>query len=408
MSLLHKIKMEKIYLDYNATTPVSGKAKKAAIQAMEHGWGNPGCLHDAGLAARRLLESARESLARLILAHEDEILFLSGGTEANNTVLLSIFPGLCSGRTGHLITSQIEHPSVLKPAIRLMEMGYHCTFLRVDANGVVSPRELEAAIRPETRLVSIMLANNELGTIQAIQTLNTIAKKHDILFHTDASQAIGKIEVDARALGVDYLTMAGHKFYAPKGIGALYVRKGAPFVPMFLGGGQEGGMRPGTESVVLIAALGASARETRSTLQEERERLRLLRDRLFHGLRAGIGEDRVVNNIDLSLSLPNTLSVRFRGLRGKDLLALSSMVMASTGAACHEGGKTSVSHVLSAIGLKGNEVLETVRLSIGRYTTEDHIDLAVEDMVKAYEKALSSCNASSTNGQHTETRRKIH
>ena len=376
--------MKRIYLDYNATTPVSRKAIEAAIHAMESGWGNPGCTHEAGIEAKRLVELAKEKVARMINCHGDEIVFVSGATEANNTVLLSILPHVAKGSTSsHLITTEIEHPSVLNPSIRLMELGYKCTFLKVDKDGRVDPRAFEAAIRPTTKLASIMLANNELGTIEPVREIAEIAKRHGILIHTDASQAIGKIPVDVESLGVDYLTIAGHKFYAPKGIGCLYVRRKAPFSPMFFGGGQIGGRRPGTEPVPLMAALGASAEEVSQTVYEEGPRQKALRDYFYGLLKERIGEERVLANVSLETALPNTLSVRFKGVEARNLLSRCRYVMASTGAACHEV-EASVSHVLAAIGLGPKEASETVRFSLGRYTDKEAIEIAVKDIERAY------------------------
>ncbi|OCC16341.1 Cysteine desulfurase [Dissulfuribacter thermophilus] len=378
--------VRKIYLDYNATTPVSSKAKEAALIAMQEAWANPGCGHEAGQKAKELVEDARGKLASLIGAKSKEIVFLSGGTEANNTVVLSIFPNLRQTR-GHFITSQIEHPSVLNPAIRLLEMGFDCTFLRVDKNGVVDPDDVKKAIRPDTCLISIMLSNNELGTIEPIEEISRITRERGILFHTDASQAIGKIQVDVNHLGVDYLTIAGHKFYAPKGIGALYVRDGAPFFSLFYGGGQEGGRRPGTEPVPLIAALGEAAHEARVLLPEEIRRIRALRDTFFDLLKEKVSTD-LTNNVDLNRCLPNTLSVRFKGVNGKHLLAASKLVLATTGAACH-AQNDSISHVLSSIGLGVEEAKGTIRFSLGRYTTKEDVELAAMDIASAVVKVLS-------------------
>ena len=376
--------MKRVYLDYNATTPVSSKAIEASIHAMKSGWGNPGCVHETGIEAKRLVDEAKKKVARMINCHVDELVFVSGATEANNTVLLSIFPHIAKGSTSsHLITTEIEHPSVLSPSIRLMELGYQCTYLKVDKDALVDPETFEAAIRPSTKLVSIMLANNELGTIEPVGEIAKIARRHGILTHTDASQAIGKIPVDVEALGVDYLTIAGHKFYAPKGIGCLFVRRGAPFSPMFFGGGQFGGKRPGTEPVPLMAALGAAAEEVSRTVQEEGFRQKALRDHFFKLLRERIGEESVVANVSLETTLPNTLSVRFKGVDAKILLSKCRCVMASTGAACHEL-EASVSHVLAAIGLGPDGASETVRFSLGRYTDEESIEVAAEDIGRAW------------------------
>ncbi len=376
--------MQPIYLDYNATTPPSSKVISAAQFAMLKAWGNPSCAHLMGKEAKDIIVKSRKTLASLINASASEIIFTSGGTEANNTVLLSIVPYIAP--KGHIITTQIEHPSVLNPVIRLIEMGCKATFLSVDSNGIVDPDDVFNAITPETVLVSIMLANNEVGSIQPISRIGAGLREKEILFHTDASQAIGKIVVDVDELCVDYLTIAGHKFYAPKGIGALYVRDGAPFAPLFLGGGQEGGRRPGTEPAPLIAAIGAASNEAMELLKEENKRILALRDMLFKTLKEKASVP-VEANIDLSYALPNTLSIRFEGVNARALLDAAPSVIASTGAACHDSS-SAISYVLSSIGLSADEAISTIRFSIGRYTVKDDIVNAASEILKAVKKLL--------------------
>ncbi len=368
---------ETIYMDYNGTTPVAPEVREKIARVLEHAWGNPSSSHSAGKAARTVLDKARAEVASVINASPDEVVFTSGGTESNNLVLLGIAPSIQGKR--HLVTSRIEHPSVMNPAIHLMEKGWDVSFVGVDSMGVVDVDELERAVRSDTALVSVMLANNETGVIQPLEEICRIAHRQGVPVHADAAQAIGKMPVDVKALGVDYLTVAGHKLYAPKGIGALFVKEGAPFGNLMFGAGQERGMRPGTEPVPLSAGLGAACSLVSQDLDEQISRLERLREMLFERLLLASGGS-LVRHGDADNVLCNTLFVSFPGIIGNELLERCPGLMASTGAACHDR-KVAVSHVLSAMNVEREIALGTVRFTIGRYTTEEELR-RVSDMVK--------------------------
>ena len=306
-----------IYLDYNATTPIAPEAAAAMAPFLEAEFGNPSNDYDLGLRARAAVDLARGQLAGLINARPEEIVFTSGGTESNNTVLKGVF----YRRSGpvHMITARTEHPAVINPAIFLLNLGADVTFLTVRPDGLIDPDDLRMALRPETALVSIMLANNETGVIQPLAELAGIVHEHGALIHTDAAQAVGKVPVDAAALDVDFLTVAEHKLYAPKGVGALFVRRGVEFEPLLHGAGQESGRRAGTENVLLTVGLGAAAELAAGLLDREAERQAGLRDRLYEKLKAGRPDLVLVGHPEKRL--PNTLNVCLPGLAGTEILA---------------------------------------------------------------------------------------
>ncbi len=372
-----------IYFDYNGTTPTSHKVIEVISRVLTSCWGNPSSSHHAGRAAKEALEKARSRVAASINAETEEIVFTSGGTESNNTVLLGAAAAQGQGKR-HIITSRIEHPSVLNPCIHLMEQGWDVTFAGVDENGVVDIHEIENAIRKDTALVSIMLANNETGVIQPLRQISDIARRHGVPVHTDAAQAPGKMKVDVSELGVDYLTIAGHKLYAPKGIGALFVRKGASWGNLMFGGGQERGMRPGTEPVPGAAGLGEACRLVTEDLEDSITRMTNLRDMLFQLLLKAADGD-IVRYGQPENVLSNTLLVSFPGRIGGKILEACPGLMASTGAACHDR-QTAVSHVLAAMNVPEDVALGTIRLTLGRYTTEQEIDTAA----KLIKSAISS------------------
>ncbi len=373
-----------IYLDYNATTPVAPEVREAICRSLELEWGNPSSSHPEGRRAREALEAARAQVAGLMGCRTEELLFTSGGTEGNHSVLMGLARAVPEERR-QVIASAVEHPSILAPLKRLEEEGWERVLLPVDGECRVDPNDLAAAVGPRTALVSVMLANNETGAIQPVAELARIAHEAGALFHTDASQAVGKVEVDCRALGVDYLTLAGHKLYGPKGIGALFVAQDAPWSPLFLGGGQERGRRAGTEPVALAVGLGEACRLARRMLKEEMVRLAGLRDLLLSELRArGLGAQP---NIPLDhRCLPNTLSCRLAGCDAAELLSRAPQVLASLGAACHScgcGPNRPISHVLAAMGLSREEALGTIRFSVGRYTTEEEVRRAADLLAQA-------------------------
>ena len=369
-----------VYLDYNATTPIDPQVVEVMTPYLVEHFGNPSSPHPYGVTAKRAVEEARRQLADLIGCKPNELFFTSGGTEANNTAVKGV-AAAHREKGQHIITSVVEHPAVSEPCEYLRDHGYRITVLPVDRYGQVDPADLQEAITPETILVSIMHANNEVGTIQPIQRIAAIAQQAGALLHTDAAQSVGKIPVRVDELGVDLLTVAGHKLYAPKGVGALYVRDGVQLPKFMHGASHESDRRAGTENVLEIVGLGAAAQLATQELEETTAHLRATRDRLWDGLSAQI--DDLQLNGHPKERLPNTLNVSFRGIEVDDLLyELWDDVAASAGAACHSAG-VSVSAVLEAMQVRLEYAMGTLRFSTGRMTTMDEIDRAVEAIVAA-------------------------
>jgi cysteine desulfurase len=374
--------MDRIYLDYNASTPIDPRVAAVMQPLLNAGFGNPSSGHWAAAPARAALDKARAQVAGLLGCNDDEIVFTSGGSEANNLALKGVFLAL-SERGRHIVTTAIEHPAVLAPLRFLERFGARITVLPVDGMGCIDPADLERAITPDTILVSIMHANNEVGTIQPIEVASKIARASGVLLHTDAAQSVGKVPVRVIELGVDLLTLAGHKFYAPKGIGALYVRRGVVLEPLVHGAGHEGGRRAGTESALLAAGLGeacvlAGDLTTASAV-------RCLRDRLWRALRDCFG-DRVVLNGHAERRLPNTLNVSFVGWVGADILARLDGVAASTGSACHSGC-IEMSPVLKAMNLAPEVGMGAIRFSLGRGSTAEEMDEVVRQIARVLDSA---------------------
>ncbi len=365
--------MTRIYLDYNASTPIAPAVAQAMHAAMADAFGNPSSLHWAGETARVLVERARAEVAALLGCASREIVFTSGGTESNNLALKGIF-FVTRRANAHLITSRIEHPAIAAPMRFLEGMGARITWLPVDGHGLVDPDDLRRAIRPETILISLMHANNEVGTIQPIAECAAIAREHGVSFHTDAAQSVGKIPTRVDQLGVDLLSIAGHKLYAPKGVGALYVRAGTSLESLLHGAGHEDGRRAGTESALLTTALGAACRLAADL--SEMPRITALRDRLWSGIAARFGTGIVLNGHP-DLRLPNTLNCSFIGASGGEILAGLDGVAASAGSACHSG-QTAPSPVLHAMGIPDPIARGAVRFSLGRETTVEEIDAVVQ------------------------------
>ena len=377
--------MRPIYLDYNATTPVAPEVVDAMLPYLREHFGNPSSAHTYGSAARRAVEEARTAVARLLNADAGAIIFTGGGTESNNLAIQGLARADETGRR-HLITSAVEHPAVLEVFRWLESQGFRVSLLPVDGAGRVDPEDLEREIGPETLLVSVMHANNEVGTIQPIAELAEIAHQNRALMHTDAAQSVGKIPVDVEALHVDLLTVAGHKLYAPKGTGGLFIRPGLSLAPVIHGASHERGLRPGTEAVHQIVGLGAAARIAGQNLPAQGERLRGLRDRLETGFRRELGPETIRRNGHPDERLPNTLSLSFRGVRADALLAaVSDRVAASAGSACH-ADDVRLSPVLRAMGVDPEWGMGTLRLSVGRYTTEDEVDRAVSVIAAGVEE----------------------
>lgn len=376
-----------IYLDYNATTPVALEVADAIQPFLDVHFGNPSSSHAYGISARQAVAAARASVAALIRAQDDEIVFTGSATEANNLALLGVARALDQTKR-HLVVSAIEHPAVMQPALYLRDMGWDLTVVPVDGYGRVDPRAVVAAVRPDTALVSIMHANNEIGTIQPIAEIARLTKPMGVLFHTDAAQSAGKIELDVDALGVDLLTLAGHKFYATKGVGALYVRSGTPIKSILFGAGQEHGLRPGTENVPLVVGMGEAARLARKHLPATMVKLRALRDALHEKLMAAVPS--LVLNGHPSERLPNTLHVSFPGISGRDLLSrVADQVAASVGSACHSEADA-VSGVLAAMGCDTNRARGAVRFSVGSMTTPEEIEIAANALSEGMNDLLVS------------------
>jgi cysteine desulfurase len=378
-----------IYLDYNATTPLDPRVVEAMLPYLTTHFGNPSSSHFYAHAPHRAIEIARAQVAALLSCHSSEIVFTGGGSESNTLAIRGSALALRSHGT-HIITQQTEHPAV-KATCRMLERlyGFQVTYLPVDRYGRVDPASLEAAFTDHTILVSIMLANNETGTLQPIAELARLARSRNVLFHTDAAQAVGKIPVEVDRLGVDLLTVAGHKLYAPKGVGALYVRRGIQLEPVIVGGGQEKGLRAGTENVAFLVALGAACELARQELTESQERLRTLRDRLYERLCESLPTTVHVNGHPRE-RLPNTLHVSIEGIIGEELLAATPGLAAATGSACH-AGSTSPSGVLLAMGIEPARALGALRLTLGRWSTGEEVEQAAQ-MLAASLSTMSHTN----------------
>jgi cysteine desulfurase len=379
--------MSPIYLDYNATTPLDPAVVEAMTPYLRDHFGNPSSTHPYGKTAHEAVDRARAQVAALLGARPEEIIFTGGGTEASNHALKGAVFAKLQGffgrwaRGAHIITSTVEHPATLQPCAFLERLGCKVTKVPVDRFGLVDPEAIRKALERGTTIVSIMHANNEVGTLQPIREISKFAKERGALVHTDAAQSLGKLPVDVNELGVDLLTIAGHKLYAPKGIGVLYVRQGVKLEPFIHGAGHEAGRRAGTENVPYIVGLGKACEIARHSLPEATTKLKRLRDRLWDKLRAGLGE-KIVLNGHAELRLPNTLNVNFLNHIGAELLERTPEIAASTGSACHEG-HIDLSPVLCAMGVRPEIGKGAVRLSVGRFTTEEEIDHAAEALLRA-------------------------
>jgi cysteine desulfurase len=365
--------MARVYLDYNASTPIDPEVVAVMRPLLEAGYGNPSSGHWAAAPAKAALDQARAQVAALLGCAADEVVFTSGGSEANNLAL----KGVCGTlRPVHVITSEIEHPATLEPCRHLARLGVAVTHVAADGTGLVDPDDVRKAVTRDTRVISIMHANNEVGTIQPVAEIAKIAREHGILFHTDAAQSVGKIATPVDELGVDMLSIAGHKVYAPKGVGALYVRRGVALEPLIHGAGHEAGRRAGTESALLTAALGKACDVARSWIgMRETQRLR---DLLWDRLRSIFG-NKVVLNGHPTRRLPNTLNVSFVGRIGAEILAGMPDVAASIGSACH-AGQVTLSPVLQAMRIPPEIGMGAIRFSLGRYTTQDDVDEVASEL----------------------------
>ena len=370
-----------IYLDYNATTPVAPEVLDAMLPFLREGYGNPSSSHAAGRRALEAIEAARAQVANLIGASPEEIVFTSGGTEATNMALRGVV--LAQPHRRHVVTSSFEHPATAETCLLLERQGLRVTRVPVAADGRVQAEDVARALGEEPALVTVMHANNEIGTLQPIAEISRLAKKKDAVVHTDAAQTLGKIPVDVDALGVDLLTIAGHKLYAPKGTGALYVRRGTRLAPLMAGAGHERGLRPGTENVAGIVALGKACEIVERDLISEQMRLRGLRDHLLAKLQANV--PGLILHGHPTQRLPNTLFLTFPGAEGTSLLAAVPEIAASTGSACHSGATAPCASLL-AIGLDPGMAVGPVRLSLGRSTTVREVEDAAQRLVSEWRR----------------------
>ena len=372
-----------IYLDYNATTPHDPEVIEAMRPFLENEFGNPSSSHLYGITPHKAVMHARGQVAALLNCRPQEIIFTSGGTESNNHAIQGVAYAH-RDKGNHIITSQIEHPAILEVCAFLEENGFEVTYLPVDEHCLVSLADVTAAITSKTILITIMHANNEVGTIQPIAEISDLAKKHDILVHTDAAQSLGKIPAEVDTLGVDLLSVAGHKIYAPKGIGALYIRNGVKLAKFMHGAGQESGWRAGTENVLEIVGLGKACEIARRDLAKNMAHMQSMRDRLYEGIKAKC--ERVRLNGHREKRLPNTLSISFQDLEANRILDnIGLEIAASAGAACHSD-TVEISHVLKAMNIPVGWAKGTLRLTTGRNTTADDIDRAVQVISEAVKR----------------------
>ena len=396
--------MNRVYLDHNATTAVEPEVLDAMLPYLSREFGNAASIHTFGQKARAAVETGREQVASLIGARPQEIVFTSGGTEADNHAIFGAVSALVTwlpnrspnplddlgkrlsiAHLKHVITTAIEHEAVLNTCQELEKQGVRVTYLPVDGQGVVSPDALRRALREETVLITVMHANNELGTVQPLEEIGRIAADADVYFHTDAVQSAGKVPIDVNALRLDLLSLSGHKFYAPKGIGALYIRGGTRLQQLLYGGHHQRGFRPGTENVAGIVGMGKAAELARKVLAEDAARISALRDRLEQGLLSRVPHSRA--NGARAPRTPNTTNITFPGIEGEALvIALDLRGLAcSTGAACSSGA-VEPSHVLTAIGMPADEARASLRFSLGRHTTATEIDFALQTVPAAVEQ----------------------
>ena len=379
--------VRRVYLDNNATTPLAPEVFEAMKPYLLEDFGNASSIHWFGQRAKNAVETARQQVAKLINARPGEVIFTSGGTESDNAAIFGIVQA-ARPAAPHIITTGIEHHAVLNTAQALEKRGVSVTYARVGASGVVDPEEVKRAIRPETVLISIMHANNEIGTIQPLEEIGSIAREHDIYFHTDAVQAVGKITVDVEKLGVDLLSLSAHKLNGPKGVGAMYIRKGTILRPLLYGGHHERDRRPGTENVPGIVGLGMAAELAGAHLEEDAQRVAGLRDRLERGILEQV--PRVSVNGDPQRRLPNTSNLCFDYVEGEGFVIAMDLrgIACSTGAAC-SSGSVEASHVLSALGRTPEQARSSIRFSLGRYSTAEDIDATLATLPAVVERLRS-------------------
>jgi cysteine desulfurase len=381
--------MRRVYLDNNATTPLAPEVFEAMKPYLAEDYGNASSIHWFGQRAKAAVENAREELARLIHARAAEIVFTSGGTESDNAAIFGIVEA-AKRASRHVVTSNLEHHAVLYSCRELEKRGVRVTYIRSGSDGVVDPRDVERAIEPDTVLITLMHANNELGTIQPLAEIGRIARERDIYFHTDAVQSVGKVPVDVEELGVDLLSLSAHKLNGPKGVGALYVRRGTVLKPLLYGGHHERDRRPGTENTAGIVGLGRAAALAREGMAEEAARVAALRDELERGILERVPLATVNGDPSADRRLATTINIRFDHIEGEGFVIAMDLkgVACSTGAAC-SSGSVEVSHVLSAIGLTAAQARSSIRFSLGRYTTPADIAATLEVLPEVAERLRS-------------------
>jgi cysteine desulfurase len=374
-----------IYLDHNATTPILAEVVDAMLPYLREHFGNPSSGHVFGRRTHDVVERARSQVATLLGCDDGEVIFTSGGTEANNLAIRGAIEARNDRR--HVVTTVIEHPATEQPCAWLERHGMRVTRIGVDVDGRAQVEEARATIDTATALVTAMHSNNETGVLQPIAEFAELAHSAGAILHTDAAQSVGKVPLKVRELGVDLLSVAGHKLYAPKGVGALYVRRGTPIVPFTLGAGHERGLRPGTENVAAIVGLGRACEIAGSDMETVAARVAALRDDLWQRLESAVPGVKL--NGHRTLRLPNTLNVRFPRVSGNTILAGAPEIAASTGSACHAGGE-SASAVILAMGIAANEAIGSVRLTLGRGTTAADVEVTADALVRSWCNALRS------------------
>jgi cysteine desulfurase len=373
--------MEPIYLDYNATTPIDPRVAEAMLPFIHKHFGNPSSSHVYGITVKNAVEKARRQVAQMLRSGTDEVVFTSGGSESNNYAIKGV-AWASRNKGNHIITSTVEHPAVTEVCRYLEGEGYKVTYLPVDEYGLVDPDDVEEAITSETILITIMHANNEVGSIQPIMEICDIGRRHGVLVHTDAAQSVGKVPVHLDEMNVDLLSIAGHKLYAPKGIGALFVRNGVRLQKLVHGASHEMNRRAGTENVIEIAGLGEACGMIGENLWTYHEEMKTMRDKLETGLRQRFHAMRI--NGHPEKRLPNTSSVSFKGLEANKILSRLEGVAASAGAACHTG-HVEVSSVLKAMGVPVEYAMGTIRFSVGRFTTSAEVEQALKEIIQVVE-----------------------
>ena len=371
-----------VYMDHGATTPMREEVLEAMLPFLKEHYGNPSSIHSQGRAVRREIDAAREKIATILGADPKEIIFTAGGTESNNIALRG--SAKKRGEPGHIITTSIEHHAVLDVCRDLEKEGHRVTYLPVDSYGRINPEQVKEAIAPDTFIISIMAANNEIGTVQPIEEIGAIAAEHKILFHTDAVQVVGQLPIDLSKMHVDLLSLSAHKFNGPKGVGALYMRKGVRVTPVYHGGGQERKVRPGTENVPAIIGMARALELAAAEMDGKRKKLTGLRDRLIKGL---LDIDQVVLNGHPDERLPGNVNASFKHIEGESILLSLDLqgIAASSGSAC-SSGSLDPSHVLSAIGLDHQTAHGSIRFTLGYGTSDDDIDYVLEVIPSVVER----------------------